>query len=546
MFVGRAVPARARRALRGRARPVPVLAALAARASACALALAGLCVLAAPPPGAEAAKFMVSIMQDDNQLIHGTGLQREAALTRMQSLGVDAVRVTVLWDLVAPRRRPRNGASPRSYRASRWDRYDSLVRSAADRGIHVYFNVTAPGPRWAHARSRDPSNRRTWKPSAREFGRFMEAVAIRYSGTYRDESTGGMLLPRVWWWSLFNEPNQGGWLTPQARRSRRAGGVIPTSPALYRRLVAAGVRALIRTGHADDLVLIGETAPLGGRPRSERRPLRPALFLRELFCLDRRLRPFRGAQARARGCGSVGTLRVLSRLPRLAYGHHPYTKRLTPYRRDRSRDSISIANIRALPALLDRIARRTGLLPPGTPIFLTEFGYETNPPDPFNGVAPEKQAAYLNQGDYIAYRNPRVFATTQFQLLDVPPRTEFPRGSKGYWFTFQSGLFTDRGKPKPAAGAYAMPFEVRRAPGGRYLLWGQVRFTPNGSRQTVQPQFRPKGATAWQSAGPAVAIVSHVGFWEAIRELPRGATLRAEWVAPDRSASLVTREIALP
>ena len=47
-----------------------------------------------------------------------------------------------------------------------------------------------------------------------------------------------------------------------------------------------------------------------------------------------------------------------------------------------------------------------------------------------NGIPLEKQAEYLNVGDYLAYKEPRVFANTQFQLFDVPPRKEFPRNSQ--------------------------------------------------------------------------------------------------------------------
>ena len=38
------------------------------------------------------------------------------------------------------------------------------------------------------------------------------------------------------------------------------------------------------------------------------------------------------------------------------------------------------------------------------PLYLTEFGYQTHPPDPL-GVSPAQQARYLNQAEYLAYRN---------------------------------------------------------------------------------------------------------------------------------------------
>jgi hypothetical protein len=516
-----------------------------ARRLACALVVLLALALApalAAPERAEASELMYSVMQDDNQLVYGSWQQREQALEIMQSFGVDAVRVTVLWEAVVGRRRPRNPADPRSYQRSRWDRYDDLVRSATRRGMIVYFSVTAPGPPWAHETTRDRANRRTWKPKPREWSRFMTALGRRYSGRYRDENQDRRALPRVDWWGVFNEPNQGGWLTPQTVRT--SAGTIPMSPVIYRDLLVEGANALLRTGHRDAVLMFGETAPLGVRPEGERRPLRPALFLRELFCLDARFRRYRGRAARARKCERVSRLSVLERFPRLAYGHHPYTKTLPPTQRDPHPDAISMGNLRALPALLDRIAARSGLIPPGVSILLTEFGYETNPPDPFNGVSEERQAEYLNVGDYIAFQNPRVFANTQFQLIDVPPRREFQRDSREYWFTFQSGLLRADGQPKPSALAYLMPFEIRPAGGANGLFWGQVRFTPNGAQQTVYLQLRqPDGQ--WQTAGAPVPVENHFGFWQQTRQIAPGQVWRAVWTAPDFGDFRISREITI-
>ena len=483
---------------------------------------------------------MLSVVQDDNVLVYGNGLQRERALDRMDDMGVDAIRVTVLWEAIGTRRKLRNGADPKAYPAFHWDRIDDLVRAANRHGILVYLNVTGPGPRWAHAKSPDAADRRTWKPNVKQYGRFVQAVGRRYSGSYRDENGTKAILPRVSWWSVYNEPNQGGWLTPQAQKKRGIRGVVPQSPAIYRDLLAAGASALLRTGHGDDLVLMGETAPLGVKPESARRPLRPALFLRELFCLDNRLRRFRGRQATARNCGNLKKLSILERLPRLAYGHHPYTKDLPPTKRDKNRDAISIANIGTLPKLLDRIAARTKLIPDDMSVLLTEFGYETNPPDIINGIPLDKHAEYLNVGDYLAFKNPRIFANTQFQLFDVPPRREFPRNSRPYWFTYQSGLFRDDGSPKPAAFAYVMPFHIV----GRSRLWGQVRHTPNGFEQIVYLQFKTSAGGAWQDGGQ-VKVTNSTGFWQLTKTLPRGSTWRAVWAAPDFSRTQTSREITV-
>lgn len=484
---------------------------------------------------------MLSVMQDDNQLIYSSAANRTVALNRMKAMGVDAVRVSVLWNAVAGKKKPRNGADPKAYRVANWDKYDDLVRAAQAYGIQVYFDVTPPGPRWSQAKANDPANQRTWKPNTRQFEKFYEAVATRYSGSYHDENEGHSILPRVSWWGIGNEPNQGGWLMPQAQRI--GGHIVPTSPALYRDLLVAGARALIRTGHGQDTINMGETAPLGVAPQSERRPLRPALFLREMFCLDAHLHRYTGAAARARRCSNVGQLAILKKLPRLVYAHHPYTKNTSPLTRDKSRDAITIANLNTLPTLLDRIAKKTKLIPVGLPIVLTEFGWETKPPDPLNGIPLAKQPEWDNLGDYAAFANPRVFANTQFLLFDVPPQRQYPKGSRAYWFTYQSGLFFANGQPKPSAPAYMLPFVIKPAGGGKYLFWGQVRFTPNGADQTVYVQH--KQGSDWVNDGDPIPVTNSVGFFEVTRPAQKGLTYRILWASPDSSSFLASREIKL-
>jgi len=513
------------------------------------LACAAAAAVAALPTPAAAAPYMVSIMQDDNQLVYGGPGLRRQALDRMRSLGVEAVRVTLLWRAIAPRntakRKPRgfNGANPRDYPAFLWDPYDDLVVAARERGIAVYFNPTGGGPRWAHGRTRDRAYQRSFRPKPQEFRKFVRAAGRRYGGRYRDENQGRGVLPRVSWWAIWNEPNQPGWLTPQGQR-RRGVGMIPMAPHLYRELLIAGAKGLLASGHGDDLVLIGELAPLGSEePDGLRASLRPGLFLREMFCVDRRFKRFRGRAERARGCGRLGRLGVLERFPRLGYAHHPYTRTRAPQRREPGRDALTMANIRSLPRTLDTIADRTGLLPPEIPIFLTEYGYETNPPDPFRGVDPVLQAEYINVGDFIAWQHPRIFSNAQFQLFDVPPQAGFPVDSRSYWFTYQSGLFTAQpaGQPKPAVTAYKFPLVVRRR-GGTARIWGQVRFAPNGARYPVLLQRRAPGSSSWEQAGKLVQVRHDQGFFTARRPTQRGATWRAVWAEPDFARFEVSRE----
>jgi hypothetical protein len=494
--------------------------------------------------GAHASPFIVSIMEDEYRHVYGTAAERRRTLDQMKALGADAIRVTVMWDYIAPNRRPADGHRVASYRPAAWDPYDDLVRAATARGLLVNFNPTPPGPDWAHPKASDSKYAHTWKPSAREFGRFVQALGTRYSGRYHDENSGGSRLPRVSWWSTINEPNQQGWLSPQSIPSKS--GPLPYSPVLYRELLIFAASALLRSGHGNDLLLFGETAPVGEEPENARRPLRPALFIRELFCLARSLRRYTGAAARARRCDRVEKLEVLQEFARLGFGHHPYVKRVAPNKSSGLRDAITMANIGSLPALLDKIARRTQLFPVGIPVLLTEFGYETNPPDPYVGVSLQRQAQYLNLADYLAWRQPRIFANAQYLLYDARPRSQYVVGSKPYWFTYQSGLFTANLKPKPAAKAWALPLVLRKRSDGRRLIWGQLRFAPNATTQTVYLQSRPSSSAAWQYNAPPITVRNAMGIFTSVRNSKPGRLWRAVWVAPDGSRIVTSRGVRSP
>jgi hypothetical protein len=171
------------------------------------------------------------------------------------------------------------------------------VKSATRLHLTVYFNVTGPDPKQFMGHTSNASIAKAYKPNPREFYKFVKAVGTRYTGTYRDENYGHTHLPRVASWSIWNEPNQGAWLAPQFLNGR------PYSAQLYRELYLRGHEALAETGHGKDLILAGETAPLGSNGTGARTPMRPAQFIRELFCLQPNLTPYAGPAATARGCG---------------------------------------------------------------------------------------------------------------------------------------------------------------------------------------------------------------------------------------------------
>ena len=53
-------------------------------------------------------------------------------------------------------------------------------------------------------------------------------------------------------------------------------------------------------------------------------------------------------------------------------------------------------------------------------IWLTELGYQSNPPDRILGVSPAKQATYIAAAAYKAWATPRVDLLIQYLYRDEP------------------------------------------------------------------------------------------------------------------------------
>jgi hypothetical protein len=107
-------------------------------------------------------------------------------------------------------------------------------------------------------------------------------------------------------------------------------------------------------------------------------------------------------------------------------------------------------------------------------LHLTEFSYQTRPPDRADGITLAQQAVYQQQGAYLAWRNPRVRSLVQYQWDDEYVRDRGPGSRRfGGW---QGGLRFLDGRPKPALAAFIAPFvaDVSRD-GDAARLWGQIR-----------------------------------------------------------------------
>ncbi len=494
-----------------------------------------------------------SMFQDDQLLLDSPTATVTRTLDRLRALGVDRLRLTVLWASIAPdplAAHPPAGfdpSRPGAYPAGAWAPYDRVLELARARGIGVDFDLTAPGPRWAMAPGAPVGAQANhYAPSAPAFGAFVRAAGRRYSGSYRPPGAAAP-LPRVAFWSVWNEPNQPGWLAPQWQ-GRGATAAIAAAQ-LYRGYVDAAAAALARTGHGRDTVLIGELAPEGDERPAEGSPVAPLPFLRALYCVGPTYAPLRGAAAAALGCPAGGLSGAfVAAHPGLfavtGFAHHPYSFFLAPARSMSDPNFAPLADLSRLERGLDRIfaAYAVGRR---LPIYLTEYGYETNPPNPFRGVAPATQAAYLDQAEYLAWLDPRVRALSQFELRDSAPDHAYRPGSVRYWSTFQTGLEYLDGQAKPSLTAYALPVYVsapRFAPGGSVTVWAMLRPAANGTAQRAQIQWRPVRG-AWRTL--AVAQTHDAGgvILSAVRP-PSSGLIRVAWAAPS-GRRVLSRAVAV-
>jgi hypothetical protein len=278
--------------------------------------------------------------------------------------------------------------------------------------------------------------------SAADFGRFAGGAAARY--------------PWVRDWSIWNEPNQTRFLRPANPRLYVTRLLNPAHRAIHARIRGARVAG-------------GETAP-----RANARGLSPVAWIRGMRAAGARLD---------------------------AYAHHPY-----PTSKHESPSSGGCGHCATITmATLERLLREVERAWPGKRVWLTEYGYQTNPPDRFLGVSPQAQARYLGEGSLRAYRAPRVDLLVHYLVRD-----EADVGR------FQTGLFTAAGAAKPSASAFPLPL----AAAARGTVWGQVR-PGTGARPYRLQLVRPNGSVAWLGG---VRRTTARGFLTA--RVPRGSVVR--------------------
>ena len=262
----------------------------------------------------------------------------------------------------------------------------------------------------------------------------------------------------------MNEPNLNGWLAPQGAYAA----------VKYRALYRAGHAGLVASGNGKDRILMGELAPT-----KTKRTTAPVTFYREVFCLSSRGHRLTGKAARRLSCAKF------KKLPASGIAHHPYTNAAacTPRCKGGSTD-ITIASLSRLAKVLDQASRAGRLSSTArTHIWLTEFGFQSNPPNP-GPISLREQAAYINWSEWKGFTSGRVRSYGQYELVDPGAAT------------FNTGLFLQSLKAKPSLTAYRTPLFVVKSgrsvkvfggarPGGRHRIAIQAK-SKSGKYRTVK------------------------------------------------------------
>ena len=391
--------------------------------------------------------FSDNLFTSPNAFVRNTWLDR-AARDR-----ADIIRINANWANIATSKpaSPTDPADP----AYDFGSLDDAIESAHARGLSVMLTVLRAPP-WAEGKDRPDSVRPgAWKPDPSAYGRFAQALAARYSGSF-------LGLPRVKYFEAWNEPNVSLYLAPQWSGNRRV------APERYRRLLNAFYSG-IKTSQPKATVIGGAVSPFGDPSNNPLQPgnprIRPLVFLRDVFCLDRRLK--------GTNCKGKPHLDVLSQ--------HPINNNRPPNYSAISPDDVQVADFHNVRRVL-RAAERTHHVRPGGRhgLWATEVWWYTKPPSK-SGVPVREHARWLEESLYKLWKQ-GASAVIQFNIRDP--------GGNGK----PTGLFFHDGRKKPSYTSFGFPFVTHRRSKDRVGIWGKA---PDAGILKIQERTR-KG---WRTLG---------------------------------------------
>lgn len=387
----------------------------------------------------------------------------QLAFDRTRSAGARFVRIQLYWAGAAPPAEPAhwdpsNPADPEYD----WQAGDEAVHNALAAGLTPVLQVDGT-PSWAQ-RCQAPSifPAAICDPNPTDLAAFATAAAAHFSGRFAD-------VPAVKYWQALNEPNLSLFFFPQFETTGT-----PLSPYLYRDLINAFYSG-VKAAEPSDLVIAAGLGPIAV-PELTVGPLR---FARLMLCMTgiEKPHPTQG------DCGGGVHFDI--------FAIHPYTTGAPTHKG--GPDDVELGDLRKLQTLIaaaDRAGRIKGRYR-RTPLWVTEFSWDSKPPDP-GGLPMKIETRWVAEALHTAW----AAGVSHFFWYSL--RDEARDRHRPFSETLQSGLYfrgatLQKDRPKPYLSAFRFPFVAY--PGGTLQVWGR---TPTSRPGRVAIQVKSGGG--WRHA----------------------------------------------
>ncbi|HET7590293.1 MAG TPA: hypothetical protein VFK14_08970 [Solirubrobacterales bacterium] len=406
----------------------------------------GLVGLAAHPRSATAGPLVTGVtnIEEENRV----------GFAHTVAAGARFVRIPLVWVAIAPYREPA-GWQPEDPLDPHydWSQIDEAVTQAVAAGLTPVLQLDAAPP-WVQGCAAPTFARaKTCEPSPDALAAFITAAARRYSGKVPG-------LPRVRYWQALNEPNLSIFFNPQFA------GDAPVSPYIYRNLLNR-FYAAVKAVDPSDLVLAAGLGPIAV-PGFTIGPMR---FARLLLCMQGHAHP----RPMAGSCEGGAHFDI--------FAIQPYTTGGPTHEGGVNDVELGdLGKLQTLIAAADRAGRIHGAYR-HTPLWITEFSWDSNPPDP-GGLPMKVESAWVAEALYRAWRA----GVSHFFWYSLRDSAREP--GQSYAESLESGLYfrgaaVEQDQPKEFLTAFRFPFVSYPRRQGLFF-WGR---TPTSRKGKVAIQL---------------------------------------------------------
>jgi hypothetical protein len=405
-----------------------------------ALVLLGCALALAAAPRAASAKGPAPLTTG----VTNVGSDEQVSFDRTKAAGAKFVRIPLEWPHIAPAAQPaswnpEDPADP-NYR---WQDADFAVARAVEAGLVPVLQVDGV-PTWAQRCQTPPAlPDAVCDPDPAALASFSTAAARRYSGKFLN-------LPRVQYWQGLNEPNLSLFFFPQYDTEGHA-----LSPGLYRALINSFYGA-VKGVDPSNLVLAAGLGPIAVKSWT----IGPMQFARTMLCMtgSKNPKPMKG------NCGGGVDFDI--------FAIQPYTTGGPTHE-----GGVNDVELGDLPKLQELIAAadRAGRINSQfkhTPLWITEFSWDSQPPDP-GGLPMDILTHWTSEALYTAWSA----GVSHFFWYSL--RDGLHQPGQSYSDTLESGLYFRSGgevqqdQPKEVLYAFRFPFVAFPRHKGLFF-WGRT------------------------------------------------------------------------